>query len=305
MINPDRTYISYGKLDEQCRRAVDIIERHRDKGVVIDSHRSTSLPVINRYFKQQEQLTALKTQATQASEASIQEAKALSRSLRAWLGQLSLMVSGLDSRDFSCDAGAPESVIGAAESLIDFVTTHQAESAGAAEDTTGGESGTAGEPSSAGDETAIVFAAQMIDDLTSGKTVAYEKWRDAQDRLSKEQELRNKIRGTAIEVQNALVSLRKTLRNTLGSSHRDYQKLRLDHGKRNESEDAEQLESISSTGENDSSYISDIDAVESVPLAAASGSASTDGGNGRGAVASIDPYFLPTNQANPPSGTGE
>jgi hypothetical protein len=133
--------------------------------------------------------------------------------------------------------------------------------------------------------------------------VAYEKWRNAQDLLAEEQELRNKIRETAIEAQNGLVSLRKTLRNTLGRSHRDCQKLRLSRGKGDELQSAEQLESITSTGENDSSYIADIDAVESVPMAAAGTPASGDGGNGRGAAACIDPYFSPTDQATSPNST--
>ena len=98
----------------------------------------------------------------------------------------------------------------------------------------------------------IGFVARLVEELTASKEIASTKWFEAQDYLAEEQELRNAIRESAIEVQQMLILIRNTLRYTLGSSHRDYQKLRVTKSRHDADESVDELEIDEPIQESDS-----------------------------------------------------
>jgi hypothetical protein len=299
MINQDRSYITYSKLDEQCRRVLEVFERHSDKSAAIASNKTMLQPIVNSYLEQQEQLTCLKASSKQALIESAGACKQLYQHMRSWFGQLSMAISGFEPGDFSCKGSTPDNVIGAVDRLIGFIRSRQDET----------ESGVAaeGEAISSGENNArIEFAAQLIDDLGSCRTAAYEKWRTSQDLLAEEQELRDSIRKSAIEVQRALVAVRETLRNTLGINHRDYQRLRVSRGQRIDDETAETTNSVDhpqDAASTDASRISQQQPVASIASIETSVSTTEDKGNGKGKAPGVAPYFIPIAQANPPAQT--
>jgi len=302
MLIQDRSYITYAKLNEQCRRAVDIIERHGEKAPTIDSQKSVLLPIINGYLDQQEQLTRLKARGKEALRDGNRLVKELYLVMRSWFGQLDFLLVGFNPVDFDCDLNRPDSVIGAADRLIDFVRSRMDNT----EETDDGVGQASGDT---GATTRLEFAAQLLEDMTARRDAAYSAWREAQDYLAEQQELRSSIRETAIEVQHALVAIRKTLRHTLGSSHRDYQKLRLNRNRHEVAESTEQLETVEqleeldSVDSFDSSGFGENDGIESVPVVVTSAPVAEDKGNGKGKVTGIDPYYSSSNQSNGPAGT--
>lgn len=280
MLSQERIHMSYGRLNELCRRAVNVIERHQQKTPVVASHKDTLFPIVDRYFDQQEQLTSLKVRGNEALSEGRQAVKDLYRCIRSWLGQLEYEVEGFEPGFFDCNGNSPDSVIGAAERLLDFVVSHQGESQGSAGGDAGEAEGGAGGVST-GSGSGIAFAARLIEDLTATKNRALSKWLEAQDCLAKEQGLRNAIRESSLEVGQALISVRRTLRNNLGSSHRDYQKLRLSRTYRDDADEVESVEQVE---------------------AVAGDNAAEDKGNGKGKPADVSAFLQPADQPTPPAG---
>lgn len=318
MLNPDRSYITYEKLNEQCRRAADIIERHYQKAPAIESQKSVLMPIIDHYLDEQEQLALLRARGKQALEEGNGSVKDLYRSMRSWFGQLRIMVAGFDRGDFRCDPESPDSVIGAADRLIDFVRSHRdaVDTAGGAGGQAGTEAGgdandgTGAGPANAGGTGAgmqSAFLARIVEDLGTRRNAAHEKWIEAQDCLAEEQELRNSIRESAIEVQHALAAIRRALRNTLGTSHRDYQKMRLSRGRRgdeagDESEAVEQVEGLDADEAVQGGGIGEDDTIESEPLVVKTPPEAEDRGNGKGKAADVASLLSSGDQASPEAG---
>lgn len=305
MINQNKTYLTYEKLNEQSVRALEIIERHRGKGSAIESYRPMFIPIVERYFVKQEQLTALKPRVRQTLRDGKQAVKELYWTTRSWFGPLSVVIPGFEPGDFSCDPDKPDSVVAAADRLLDFVQSQQAESGSPPGDDN--DQGAADDIAAVDEQIKIGFADQLVEELTASKEVASAKSIEAQDRLAEEQELRNAIRESALEVQHTLVLIRNTLRYTLGSSHRDYQKLRVAKSRHDADESAVELEidepvqgnaSIESVNNR---HIVDSDTIAQVPLAAVNPTVSDDGGNGQGTSTGIAPYLATDTEINPPS----
>ncbi len=306
MINQNKTYLTYEKLNEQALRALEIIERHREKESAIESHQPMLIPIVDQYLKRQEKLTALKPLVKQALRDGKQAVKELYWNTRSWFGPLSVVIPGFEPGDFSCDVDKPDSVVAAADRLIDFVRSQQVESGSPAGDDN--DEDAADDVVAADDQLEIGFASRLVEELTARKEAASAKWLEAQDYLSEKQELRNAIRESALEVQQRLISVRNTLRYTLGRSHRDYQKLCVAKSRHDADESAIELEIGEPIQESDSEdsenalHIVDNDTIEQVPLAATNPSASDDGGNGKGTSAGIAPYLAVDTEINPPSG---
>lgn len=109
MLFQDRSYISYTKLNEQCRRAADVIERHAEKSPAIDLQRLVLLPVFSRYLEQQEQLTRSKVGCREALLEGNRAVKELYVHMRSWFGQIGFLLPSFDPHDFDCHVNAPDS----------------------------------------------------------------------------------------------------------------------------------------------------------------------------------------------------
>jgi hypothetical protein len=76
------------------------------------------------------------------------------------------------------------------------------------------------------DEATLPYRDALLDDVGSALSEARAAWQLAQRTLAEQQRARARLRGLAIELYEELKALRQTLRKTLGTSHRDYQRLR-------------------------------------------------------------------------------
>jgi hypothetical protein len=312
MLTQNRSYISYAKLNEQCRRALNVIERHQRKTPAIGSHKPMLQSTVERYFDQQEQLSALKVSGKQALREGRQAVRELNSCIRSWFGQLNFAVVGFDAGDYDCRIDSPDSVIGAGERLIEFVLSHKSANgdATAGEGDADADAASAGTAAGAGDNGTMWFADQMVEELTAVKDAAVAAWMRAQDCLADEQELRSAIRESAIEIQRALVSVRRTLRNTLGTSHRDYQKLRLSRSYHEDADELDVVEQIEGLASDDAAVqtgIGEEDTIRSEPFVVttppAAPPATEDKGNGKGKPADVAAYLQQSeNQPSLPPG---
>jgi hypothetical protein len=263
-------------------------------------------PLVKHYFDQQEQLTESKPLVRQALRNGRRAVRELHWNTRSWFGPLSIVIPGFEPGDFRDDTSKPDSVVAAADRLLDFVRSKQVPSGSGLSDENGEEA--TGDSAAFDDQIEIGFAARLVEELTAYKEAASAKWLEAQDRLAKEQELRNAIRESAVKLQERLVLLRDTLRYTLGRSHRDYQKLRVAKSRNDADESAVELEIDEPVQPNASvddvinRHIIDSDTIAQVPLAAVNPSASDEGGNGKGTSTGVAPYFASDTEINPPSG---
>jgi hypothetical protein len=71
------------------------------------------------------------------------------------------------------------------------------------------------------------YVADLLARVTPLLEAATQSWDAAQTHMAAERELLRQTREAAAAVQKELVALRRTLRATLGSTHRDYQMLRI------------------------------------------------------------------------------
>lgn len=204
LISDEKSYVARWKLLRQAARAVAVQARHADKSPALRTFGTTLVPCAKKYMAVEDELAA----ADQRDGRELAQAKAgvdsLRSKIRMWMGLLVRDVTSFDATPFTERFTVPEDVTSSARQLVHLVQS----------------GGTGDEP--------LPYAEELVADLTEAIQHATKEQEEAQDSLARVQELRAESRKLGLELQGHLVALRRVLRNVLGPSHRDYQRLRTD-----------------------------------------------------------------------------
>ena len=185
-------------LRRQSIRALRVFELHKQDDPAIAMFESTLIPTAKAYIESYAAVQASGATKNFEIGEGRTRTEALYQRIRVWLGTVSRDIPGFNAEE-PLDVTMPDQVIGYAESLIGLVSKHAER---------------------------LPFAAKFIEDVGGAFELAKAEWAQAQEALTKLQNLRADLRDRAVQVNRELVAFRRTLRNTLGSSHRSYQQLR-------------------------------------------------------------------------------
>lgn len=217
-ITPRTTNVPQHRLSRLAQRALRVLERHAPNHAV--------LQVIEPAFRETAE-AFIASHDTVLSDgprkrAELDEGRAaidsLNRSLRSWVAWLGRDIQGFDPSEYTLNSVTPDDVLADARRLVHTLQAHQQSAA-----------------------TPLNYGDKLLQELTAALENARKEWTEAQDAITHDQERRAEVRALAGQVQKNLVALRRTLRTLLGTSHRDYQKLRLARSSQLDEEDLEVL----------------------------------------------------------------
>lgn len=135
--------------------------------------------------------------------AGLQTIDTLQRLARSWLGPVSRDIPRFDPSSIVERLEVPDDVIGTAQRLLDLVRARQANAT-----------------------TALPYHYDLIASLSVAIESAVRNWGAHQAALLQQDTLRAQARQTAAAFEQELVASHRALRHTIGTSHRDYQRLR-------------------------------------------------------------------------------
>jgi len=220
------TNVPQHALRRLAPRALRVLERHGPKHEVLLSIEESFRIIALAYIKAYDEVRTSKPHTA----LELRQGRVATRRLlvvnRSWLGWLARDFDDFDGSAFSSDTSTPDDVIADGERIVDFVARHEA---------------LTGE--------ALPYGAKLIEDVSQALGEARKEWTEAQDAMAEHQEKQAEVRRLASELQQNLVALRRTLRTVLGTSHRDYQKLRLAKTSHLDEEDAEVLDGHGQPGD--------------------------------------------------------
>lgn len=189
------------KLEREASRGLAILDRHASKSPVIASFEHSLRPTAQRFLE-------LRQQVYRAEHADSLDLREANRSLvdavtllRSWVRRLNGDVPGVELGKFR-QLEVPEDAVIAGENLLGFVKQLQ-------------ESGKA-----------PAYADNLVQTVTEALANLKQETQEAQDGMAHAQELRAEARELGVKLHRELVSFRRVLRTVLGSSHRDYQRMR-------------------------------------------------------------------------------
>lgn len=196
------------KLRRLSGRALRIIQRHKERHEIVAAFEKTLVPKTEDFIRCYEQKAARES----ASKVTLDEGYATTRNLRlasnGWVDLLKRDVADFDTDRYSSQSTVPDDVMNAASGILEFVRYYQEHS-----------------------EEPLAYSSELIESLTVLLQTTREKWEQAQDAMTEQQELKATTREAAARLHDELKALRSVLRRVLGTSHRDYQKLRVLRGR--------------------------------------------------------------------------
>jgi hypothetical protein len=191
-----------------AKRALRIIQRHKERHELVAAFEKTLVPKTEDFNRCYEEKAARES----ASKKTLKEGYAVSRNLylanNGWIDLLRRDVAEFDPEPYSSKSLVPDDVMNAASGILEFVRYYQEQS-----------------------EEPLAYGSELIESLTILLQTTREKWARAQNAMAEQQELKAATRQSAVDLHDELKALRKVLRRVLGTSHRDYQKLRILHGR--------------------------------------------------------------------------
>lgn len=213
------------RLGRAARRAVRVVERHRDKSQVVAEYDATLAPKVSAYLALLDKVNAM----TANQRRTLAEARArvaeLYRAVATWLGLLARDMPEVDMGEPDGDSRVLDDVMRRATTLIENVRLH-------------GERGA--QP--------LSYAQALTTELETLIARATEANRVAEDARAELQERRRDLRAIASGLHDELIALRRVLRSVLGSTHVDYQKLRLNRIRRSDEDPDDEVATQSAAG---------------------------------------------------------
>jgi hypothetical protein len=213
-------------LRRLAQRALRVLERHGATHEVLAAIEESFRLVAEAFIKAYDQARTSKPHKALELRQGRVATKVLHTTLRSWLGWLARDFDDFDGSAFSSEPSTPDDVIADGERMVDFVARHEA---------------TTGEK--------LPYADKLIAEVSQALGAARKEWTEAQDAMVAHQELQAQVRALAGELQQNLVALRRTLRTVLGTSHKDYQKLRLAKTSHLDEEDPEVVDGDGQPGD--------------------------------------------------------
>lgn len=203
-----KTTVPLWVLRRLAERAVRVVERHRSKHAAIEAYVDSLVPVAERYVAEYDRSRTTGPGRVKETAEAKAAADALRQVVITWGAHLQRDMPGIDLAVFRNYSSPPDDLIAAAARLMEAVAAH-VETA----------------------ESPVSYAEPMTAEIEAAQAKAIKERDEAQDLLAQLQEQAARVRESGKELQAGLVSLRKTLRATLGPSHRDCVKLRLAQAK--------------------------------------------------------------------------
>jgi hypothetical protein len=219
LINETRTTVPQSKLRRLSGRAIRVFDRHKQKYSSIAAFETTLIPSVEQFVECYEGKTAGEIGAKKARNDSYAAVRELYLAGKNWISLLKRDITDLNVDQLSSTLSVPDDVINAATRMIELVTSHEQHS-----------------------EDKLRYGAALIEEMTALVEAAQSKWAQAQESMVAQQELQAVAREKADTLNKELVVFRAVLRRVLGSSHRDYQMLRVSRYKEIDTDEDEATE---------------------------------------------------------------
>lgn len=222
MENSQKVKVSNWKLRRMVPRALRVLNDHKDGFEELKAFEVTLVPAAKRFI---ELYDASRVSETPRSEV-IDSRKALRRlelGIRRWTGIVTRDIPGFTLSSYLDGESLSDDLIGGAERFLEVVRSFK---------------GTNGE--------APGYVADLLARVTPLLEEATKSWDAAQTHMAAERELLRQTREAAAVVHKELVALRRTVKATLGETHRDYQTLRMTRVAQDEDEIAPAIDTPTS-----------------------------------------------------------
>lgn len=193
------TNASFSKLSVLAVRAARILGKYKGSHPAIQIYETTLPSIAEEYqaaYRAMQTHRVEKADQLHGGHAAVEK---LAVAVRVWLGPVERDVPNF-ALESDLDPVSPDQVLNYAESLIAVVQGRTAE---------------------------LPYAATLIESVTPLIEQARLEWENAQKALGELQELGRVLRDRGAALSKELVAFRRTLHGVLGSSHRDYQLLRV------------------------------------------------------------------------------
>ena len=191
-------HVSQYKLRKQAQRGLRVLDRYKQSDPAITAHEPTFVPAAEGFMAVYDRVQTFETTRKREVVEGRQAIEELYTRTRAWMGALERDVPGFQAGQLRGGPDDPDALLGDAKRMIELANGLE----GAA------------------------YVPALTEDLSAALAHADEAWRHMQDILSEHQRLLAEARTAAVLINRELVALRRTLRSLLGTSNRDYQKLR-------------------------------------------------------------------------------
>lgn len=203
MESKDNSWVPNWKLRRMVPRALRVLGNHKGSFEELKAIELTLVPAAQRFVELYDTARVSETPRREVSE-SRKALRRLELGIRRWTGIVTRDIPGFTLASFLDGDALSDDLIGGAERFLEVVR---------------GFKGSNGEAPS--------YVADLLARVTPLLEEATQSWDAAQNHMAAERELLRQTRAAAALVQKELVALRRTLRATLGSTHRDYQVLRI------------------------------------------------------------------------------
>jgi hypothetical protein len=208
----NETHTPNWKLRRMVPRALRVLGNHKGSIEELKTFELTLVPAAGRFVSLYDASRVGQTPRQQVIDAR-RALRRLELGIRRWTGILTRDIPGFTSSSFLDGDSLSDDLIGGAERLLEVVR---------------GFKGANGEQPG--------YVADLVARVTPLLEAATQSWDAAQTHMAAERELLRQTREAAALLQKELVALRRTLRATLGSTHRDYQVLRISRVAQDEDE---------------------------------------------------------------------
>lgn len=192
------------KLRRLAGRTVRVHARQREKDPALGAFDSTSATASEfiTVYDRLRNLAKLRMQERREGKEAISE---LVDRLRVWAPRVERDVEEVVSSEYGENPGVPDDVLNDAKVLIDHVTAY---------------ADRAGEP--------LAYAEALQTDLGGALATAEAEWAEAEQAQEGFAELRKTLHAIGLALEQDLVVYRRSLRQVIGATHPDYQKLRTE-----------------------------------------------------------------------------
>jgi hypothetical protein len=191
-------YLSLALLHVLTERAQRILGTHKGASPLIAVHEPTLVPASKGYLAAFQAVQLHRTAKSAVMRRGRTSVNELVEGVHGWLGIVEHHLPDF-ALDVELDRESPDMVFAYAENLIAVIEEHRNE---------------------------LAFAPLLIEQVTALLVQARTDWAAAQQALGELQKLQQTLRELGVAMNRELVAFRRTLRNVLGTSHRDYQLLR-------------------------------------------------------------------------------
>ena len=183
--------------------SLEVMQRNADKSAIA-AHSATMVPVANEVLIALQVLDLLKGKHKAVLAQSDKQTAQLHGLMLRWSGLLKRDLPSFDSEAYARNSGLPFDVVQKAKSFKHFV---EQEAAG------------------------LPYQEELLDELTTLIDGADGASKSANEARVVLQEKQHEVRELSVTFHKGLVSLRRSVRATLGASHFDYQRLRVSNGR--------------------------------------------------------------------------